>query len=275
MGLPLRRIFRPLIKVLIARGVTAPMLYRLLKGLYVEVAERDFRLGNDAPTDSRISVLTGVHRKDVRALRQPSPHAEAASARDVTVMATVVGRWLADPDRSAKGTPLPLPRQAKDGPSFDDLVQTVSTDVRPRTILDELLRRGIVALSDDGETVSLSSEAFVDGGTGDERFHFFSRNVGDHLAAAGENVLAEGTPPFLERAVFYNNLTAASLDEIEDRAQTLGKAALAELNGLAYERQQADAGADGAGHRFRFGVYLYREDEDSVLPAGPDSTDDP
>ena len=57
-------------RALIAQGVTAPALYRLLKRLYVEVAEREFRLDGERPTDSRISLLTGVHRRDVKAFRR-------------------------------------------------------------------------------------------------------------------------------------------------------------------------------------------------------------
>src|SRR3974390_1739599 len=74
------RLLRPLVRVLIAHGVTFPMLAQLLKDIYVDVAEGAFPLSGKAQTDSRLSLLTGVHRKDVRALRgrgragdRPSP----------------------------------------------------------------------------------------------------------------------------------------------------------------------------------------------------------
>jgi len=35
------------------------------------VAERDFALSFKQPTDSRISLLTGIHRKEVARLRHP------------------------------------------------------------------------------------------------------------------------------------------------------------------------------------------------------------
>lgn len=273
IGPALRWLLRPLIKALIAKGVTAPALYAMLKALYVEVAREEFRLEGEPPTDSRVSVLTGVHRKDVRAFREAPPAIESPLDRRVTVMATVVGRWLADPGTTGKdGRPRPLPRQAGDGPSFDALVESVSTDVRPRTVLDELLRKGVVALDEKGETVSLRAEALLTREGGDERFHFFARNIGDHIAAATENILTEDGPaPFLERAVFYNNLRTASVADIEAKARELAGEALAELNRLGFARQSADAkradekSADGesADERFRFGVYFYRENETS------------
>jgi hypothetical protein len=65
----LRRLLRPLVKLLTAQGLTYPMLADLLKQIYVDVAVREFALGEAAPTDSRVSLLTGVHRKDVKRLR--------------------------------------------------------------------------------------------------------------------------------------------------------------------------------------------------------------
>ncbi|MEM6421722.1 MAG: DUF6502 family protein, partial [Pseudomonadota bacterium] len=67
---------RPLVRILIARGVTLPALIRLLKSVYVGVAEEDFRIDGKPVTDSRVSVITGVHRRDVRAIR--SGEGEAA-----------------------------------------------------------------------------------------------------------------------------------------------------------------------------------------------------
>ncbi len=274
IGPALKWLLRPLVKVLIAKGITAPALYAMLKELYVQVAREFFRLDGKPPTDSRVSVLTGVHRKDVRALRQRPGLTETALDRQVTVMTTVVGRWLADPQACGPdGRPKPLPRQAKEGFSFEALVESVNTDVRPRTVLDELVRRGVVTLDEEGDSVSLRAEALLPRGADDERFHFLARNAGDHLTAAVENILTEeGPAPFLERAVFYNNLRAESVDEIEARARVLAGEALNELNKLGFARQAADGKeasrgeGERAGERFRFGVYLYREDEDATDP---------
>ena len=65
----LERVLRPLVRLLLAHGITFPALSRLLKSVYVQVAERDFALEGKRVSDSRVSLLTGVHRKDVRTLR--------------------------------------------------------------------------------------------------------------------------------------------------------------------------------------------------------------
>lgn len=258
----LKQMLRPFMKLLIARGVTAQSLHSLLQELSVEVAEDAFRLDGAPPTDSRISLLTGVHRKKVREVRTERDKRAPSGDRHVSVMATVIGRWRADPGfLDAKGVPLDLPRHAASGASFDRLVAAVSQDVRPRTILDELLRREVVVL-DEAERVHLRDEALVPRESEAERLHFFVRNLGDHMAAAVENVLTEeGPAPFLERAVFYNNLSAEAVDAIEALAKQLSGDLLTALNREGFEGQAAAAEDEGAAERFRFGVYFYREDE--------------
>ena len=71
--LALRRLLRPLVNLLLRYQVTYPFVSRLLKEVYVEVALADLSGEIDRPTDSRVSLLTGVHRKEVRRLRSEPP----------------------------------------------------------------------------------------------------------------------------------------------------------------------------------------------------------
>jgi uncharacterized protein DUF6502 len=255
-----KALLRPLVRVLIACGVTLPALVAALKECFVEVAASDFRLGGREPSDSRVSLVTGVHRKDVRAIRERSH--PVSTPRAGGLAATVVGRWLGRPDHAdAEGHPLPLSR-----PAFDALVAGVSKDVRPRTVLDELLRLGLVEVGAD-DTVRLLAEAFVPARGGEELLAFFERNLHDHLAAAAGNLLAgPDERRFLERAVYYNNLRPADVDRLEAEARTLALAALRHLNGLALEMQEAARGDAGAVERFRFGVYFFRAETGTDAP---------
>ena len=256
----LRGILRPLIRALIARGVTAPAFYRLTKQIYVEVADAEFSLDGERQTDSRISVLTGVHRRDVKEYRAETPNSEAAVQTKVNAITSVLGRWLASADTTdANGRPRALARSG-DG-SFDALVASVNKDVRPRTILDEMVRQELVEIDSDG-LLHLRAEAFVGPDDIDQKVFFFGENVGDHIAAATDNLLSED-PRFLERAVFYNRLTPESVDAIEAAARDGGGALLSDLNRLAHARQEADVAADEGDERFRFGIFFYRTSEET------------
>ncbi|WP_421725788.1 DUF6502 family protein [Bauldia sp.] len=254
-------LLRPLVRALIAQGVTALALYRMIKRIYVDVAEEELAKAGQRPTDSRISVLTGVHRRDIRAFRDESSEDAAATRQKVTMIASVLGRWLADPKMvDTDGQPRPLPRTSDDGVDFDSLVRSVSRDIRPRTVLDELDRQGLVSTDPETGLIRLQADAFLGPADLDQRIHFFAENVGDHIAAAVENLLAD-EPPFMERAVFYNRLTPDSVDEIESTARSRATDLLVSLNRLAHSRQAADLDAPDGTERFRFGVFFYREDE--------------
>lgn len=261
-------VLRPLVRMMIARGITAPAFYRMMKRLFVEVAEADFGLEDGSrQTDSRISILTGVHRRDVRDYRSDDAARDNAVEAKVTVITSVLGRWMASADTtSASGRPIALPRGGEAPVTFDKLVRSVNKDVRPKTVLDELLRQDLVVTDDEG-LLHLRAEAFVGPEDFDQKVFFFGENVGDHIAAATDNLLSD-QPPYLERALFYNRLTAASIDTIEHAAREQGTELLNNLNRLAHERQSQDV-ADGKGdERFRFGIFFYR------TPDGPE-TDPP
>ena len=258
-----RRILRPLVRALIAQGVTAPTFYKIVKEAYVEVASEE--LGSNA-NDSRISVTTGVHRRDVKSIREAGETEDRAFSAKVSTLATVVGRWMSDPALTDDtGLPRPLPRGGKDTPGFDALVEEVSRDIRPRAVLDELVRQGIVSVEND--SLRLQPEAVVGPANLDQKLHYFSYNLGDHMNAAVENLLTEPSPYF-ERALFYNNLSDAAAHTIEKDARSAATEMLKDLNIKASSLQRADQGQSIATHRFRFGVYFYREDE------GPQEKDD-
>jgi hypothetical protein len=251
---------RPLVRAMIAHGLTAPAFYRMLKRLYVNVAEREFRLQDQEPTDSRISLLTGVHRRDVRSLRNADARRSDPAREKATVFASVVGRWLAGPGTvDSAGVPLPLPRSGDAEPNFERLVRAVSTDIRPKTVLDELERQGLVQVIDG--VVTLTDDAVVGPKDLAQKAFYFRENIGDHMAAAVDNLMAE-EPRFLERAVFYNRLSPESVAEIEAEARRLGNEALIALNRLAQARQRADAESADNTSRFRFGVYFYETEEE-------------
>jgi len=248
-------LLRPLVRALIAKGVTAPALYRLLKQLYVEVAEQDFALDGERPTDSRISMLTGVHRRDVKTFRDPDLTEERAAKEKVTNIATLLGRWMATPELiDEQGRPRGLPRTGPE--SFESLAKGISQDIRPRTMLDEMLRQGLIR--QEGDMLHLDADAFLGPADLEQKVFFFAENVGDHLAAAVDNLLAD-EPRFMERAVFYNRLTPASVGELEALARRLGHESLTALNSAARSRQEADLHEDDGVERFRYGVFFYRE----------------
>lgn len=258
----LRGLLRPLVRTLISRGISAPAFYKLLKAVYVEVAKEDFHIDGKI-TDSRISLLTGVHRRDVKSiLENPDTVWEATRAKTTTI-ATVLGQWIAQSEyQTETGAPKPLPKTSESGESFESLVRLVNTDIRPRTVLDELRRQSLIVEDDQDGLLRIADRAVIGPASEDDKLVFFASNVGDHLAAASGNLLSDESP-FYERAVFYNGLTSGSVDTIEDEARARAQALLVELNDKSSELQMQDRSIADPKERFRMGVYFYRESASS------------
>jgi hypothetical protein len=257
---PLARLLRPLVRLCIRGGMTFPALAQLLRELFVNVAEHDFALEEKQQTDSRVSLLTGIHRKEVARLRGAgAPVNETPTTLSLT--SAIIARWLAAPEfTDVKGDPLPLPRTASgDAPSFEQLVSSITKDVRPRAVLDEWLDRKLVAINDDEEIV-LVDTAFVPRGDDERKWHYLGRNLHDHIAAAAENVSGPA-PRFLERAVHYDGLSAKLAKRLEGRSRELAVDALKIANREANRALAKDKGGD---YRWNFGIYIYSDGPNDV-----------
>ena len=258
----LRRLLRPLVHLLVARQVPYPVIANLLKSVYVEVADCDFPLEGKRQTDSRISLLTGVHRKDVKRLRGELEEGELTPS-NVSLGAQLVARWQGSSDfLDENGGPRPLPPQPPDdnGASFEKLVASVSTDIRPRSVLDEWLRLGVVHFDDRGR-VALKAGVFVPQKGFEEKLSYFGRNLHDHIAAAAHNVLGH-QPPFVERSVHYADLSPEAVDALKRLAEERGMQALRAVNREALELKERSPGGSRATRRLHFGVYLYEAESE-------------
>ncbi|WP_298822844.1 DUF6502 family protein [uncultured Roseibium sp.] len=146
-----------LARAMVARGVTIGTATKALKKALVAVAEED---SDPPPNDSTVSVLTGLHRKDVKRLR--SEDKDVPEQRSCSAAALVVGYWSTAPQYLNKDNqPRDLPRkESDDDPGFDDLVRQSRIDMALGTILKTLEDQGLVIKLKDGN-LRLLSKAFV------------------------------------------------------------------------------------------------------------------
>jgi hypothetical protein len=262
------QLLRPLVRTLLHFNITYPILCNLLKGIYVEVAEHDLPISGKQQSDSRITFLTGIHRKDVRRLRQ-APEETIANQTAATLGAQLVARWTGLPEfLDSDGHPKALPRLSQDAaePSFEALVQTQSKDIRARVVLDEWLRLGVVNV-DDHDRVCLNSEAFVPDSGLDEKSYFMGRNLHDHIAACSHNITDAG-PAMFERSVYYDSLTDGDVAELESISKKIGMQALQLINRKAMALQQRSDGKPNATQRMNFGLYFFHALDDNDYEVG-------
>jgi hypothetical protein len=253
------RALKPLARLALRHGVAYPAFAAALKQVFLEAAVDELRAAGKKQTDSAISLLSGVHRRDVRNLARLEPERIAMEA-PMNMASQVMSRWLTDPDYlDDEGVPLVLPRAGRD-PSFDALVARISSDVRPRAVLDELVRLG---MAEEGEAgVRLLAPGFVPRHGFSELSQLLADNLHDHAAAAARNL--DGERNFLEQAMFVDQLTAESahqLHVVSARAWRQAFKTVMRETRTRFEHDQAHAPAEARVHRVRFGSYFYAADE--------------
>ena len=258
----------PLVRLLLRHGVTYPAFVAAVKRVFLRAATDELAGRGMVATDSAVSLLSGVHRRDVRTLTRGAA-AEPASAPPLTLglAAQVVARWMHDSAyRTADGRPRVLDRgvDAAGQGGFDSLVAGISHDVRPRAVIDELLRLGVVVERDDG--IVLAAAGFAPHAGFEEALWLAAQNLHDHAAAAVANLHGESPPPrgFLEQAVFVDEISAASAARLQQVSVLAWKQAFQTVMQAAQDRFDHDAASvapDARRHRARFGVYFFSEQE--------------
>lgn len=255
----LRALLGPMARLALAQGVSFAALEEMLKEAVVDEALKAQSAQAPSRMVSRISVATGLNRREVTRLTQ-----RRRNAREVRnpPAAEVFTRWLTDPACcDGNGVPRPLPRlpQTSGEPSFESLAHSVTRDVHPRSLLDELCRLGIARLDEETDQVLLVRNAFVPNDAQAAMLGFLGDNVGDHLNAAVSNVIA-AEPPHFEQAVFADELSLDSVAAV--RRMVLGswerlmKGAVPALEALIEEDRKLGRAQN---QRVRIGLYSYSE----------------
>jgi hypothetical protein len=137
--------FKPLVRLLIAQGVTHAEFSETAKEIYVETALRHFEKDGRV-NRSRVAILTGLTRKEVKNVIDRALSSEQTD-KTYSRPARVLTGWYSDPlFQGPYGIPLELPYDSleKKEPSFTDLVKQYSGDMAPRQMLNQLLESGSV-----------------------------------------------------------------------------------------------------------------------------------
>lgn len=248
------RVLVPVASLLMSRNIRFGLAADWLKDAFVTAALRDFPIGGRDPTISRLSLLTGLQRKDLKQrLAQRSGKSPQLNGQELGLLPRIVAHWLgkAEYRRDDRGLPLRHPSSA----SFERLIQEISKDVHHRTVLDEMVRQGLARR--DQDRVYLTQDAFVPVQGDEAQWSYLGSNLGDHAEAAASNLNALDKPPFFERAAHYGGLSASSIEELQELAGNELSRALARINTRALELQAADRQTASGGWRFRAGGYIF------------------
>jgi hypothetical protein len=264
---------RPLVRRLLARGVTFGRLEARLRELFVEVAEEDFAIPGRKQTDSRISLLTGINRKEVRRIRSSNPAENAPKTFQRNLAATLVSRWRSDPKATdANGRPIPIPYQAPRGVSFVRLAKKTTVDLPPRALLDALVGAGAAELRAD-QTVALKRSAYIPGRGSPEMLAMLADDPQELIETMLHNVVdGDGhEEPFLQQKLAFDGIGADGLPRIRDALRREGDRLLQRCHKLLARHDQDRNPRAPGGPRYYSGIGVYYFEEP---PEGAPSADE-
>ena len=155
-----RHLLKPIVRVAMRHGITFGEFSEVVKSAYVDVATDDFALPGKKQSDSRVAILTGLSRKQVKKMRETPDDSLPFSADSVNRATRVLSGWHQDIDfLDDQGEPQTLPLEGENL-SFASLVKRYSGDMPTRAMLEELLRIKAVEKHTDN-SVSVMQRSYI------------------------------------------------------------------------------------------------------------------
>lgn len=262
-------ILQPLATLAVAKGLHYSEVEEQLKQAFVTAARDAILQASPEALEhrlvSRISAATGINRREVTRLSGPSG-GDGAPRRSYAIQAFF--RWRGMPSyQDEQGQPVVLPRLGP-APSFEALAQSVTKDLHFRSMLDDMVRLGLVMHNTETDHVELMAKTFVPDQDLVKMLSYLGWNCGDHLRAAVDNVTGQ-EPTHFEQALHATEIDVSHVpairDQVREEWRTFQKSIIPAL------QDGVDAGelAQVKG-RVRLGMYMYTVTEDKAGQARGD-----
>ena len=265
------RLLRPLCRVLLRHGVPFTAFEQLAKRVYVEVALREFGIPGKKPSISRVSILSGLTRKDVQRLLQEDETAtegaraaEGAGREPLNRAVRVLSAWGREAEYlDPAGRPAALPLHGETA-SFAALVRAHSGDMPVRALLDELLRVGAVRERDDGRLEPVQ-QAYVPRHDEVAKLAFLGGDVADLISTIDHNLQHGADDPRYQRRVMYERIPVEALPEFRRLSAEHAQALLVMLDRWLAE-QDRRAAADPSLPTARVGLAIHHVEDHANPP---------
>ena len=254
------RLLRPLVRILLGNGMSYGTFSDLVKWVYVDVARKEFGIRGRKQSTSRVSVITGLSRKEVMRVQKLSGPDDHGKTEKYNRAARVLAAWRRESDfLDGKGKPAPLPIVGS-GITFTELVKRFGGDVPVRATLDELVRVGAVEQMEDG-TVCLRTRAYVPETSDAEKLQILGTDVGHLISTIDHNLKHDPKGVLFQRKVAYDNLPDDVLPEFRKLSAKRAQALLEGLDRwLAQRDRDVTPTVKGPGrNQAGLGIYYFEE----------------
>lgn len=258
-----RALLRPIASVLLKCGMTWREFADLSKSVFVSVASDEFGIRGRPTNISRVSILTGISRKEVKRQREILAQPAATTSPKTTDATRLLSGWHQDANFTGPdGNPLPL-RPVGGTPNFRALFAAYGGDTPEQTLLRELLKAGSIEKDDQGRYVArrrYHMPVEMDPGS----IRFFGTNLFDHANTLGKNVTRDSRRPWLEGFAVDDQIHPDAVEDFRAYLDARGQQFLEEIDDWL-SRHRIDPNESGTNPvRLGLGVYAI----EGQLPKG-------
>ncbi len=206
----IKLMLKPIVKLCLQNSIGVAEIHEIIKSCLVESSKEEIISNKEKLNTSRISVMTGLQRRDVTRLLEDY----SAPKESPTLVSRVIGQWENDRRFNTKsGIPKILTCEGSDS-EFAKLVATVSKDVHHGTVLFELKRLGIVENTKAGikltkKTQNVSSDPR-------KAFQVVANDMADLITTTNSNLFDSEETPNLHARTEYDNVFREDIPEIRE-----------------------------------------------------------
>jgi hypothetical protein len=261
-----RLLLRPVVSLVMKCGMTWKEFADLAKLAFVEVATEEFGIRGRQTNVSRVSILTGISRKEIARQRKRLASADETLSTKTNDATRLLSGWHQDPKYlDAKGSPMPLVERGP-APSFEALFQRYGGDTPFQTLLKELKAAGSIAGDDAGRLVA-TRRYHMPAPMSEENIRLFGSNLFEHGRTLERNITGRAEQRRFEGLAVDDRVQPAAAKEFSRFLNERGQQFLEEIDDwLARHRANA---VDSDSVPIRLGVGLYAIE--GQLPAGKQS----
>jgi len=147
---------RPVARIFLRFGMGFKEFSDIAKTSFVDVATSEYGLRGRPTNISRVAVMTGLTRKEVRRVREKIQNGGQSVVVKTTPLSEILHRWHAESEfLNSSGRPAILPFSGE-GVSFSSLVKKFGGDIPPGAMRTELKRVGAVVEDEQGHLRAVS-----------------------------------------------------------------------------------------------------------------------
>jgi hypothetical protein len=240
----LRSLMNPVARFLLRSGIGYREFASICKLAFVDVATSDYGIRGRPTNVSRVAVMTGLTRKEVKAIRKRIEQGSEESLwlEKLNLPTQILHYWHHDPDFCEEpGKPKAIPVSGT-YPSFNDLVRKYAGDIPPGAMRVELARADAIAETSDSKLIA-------------KKINYIPENIDAHFVRsmffslgnlsrtlvhnANVNSMDEGSGSRkLERYVWTARISPTDAEEFEELATKGATKLLTQLDKWVGEREQ-------------------------------------